>query len=242
LIMTEDSYCLTRRVAGLAVMECLSARTSAFVLAVSFLLVPPSHAEESQSRVPSYIEADRTQAEETLGGALANDVFSDRFTALRKRLIASSLRANPAAGCGAAPAFTLQIVVGVERSPEASAWQEVYVIRCKVDVRRTFLLFLSPKDGMKSVELAPGGTIADATLQRDVLQGASVAAMIGRGTAAGCKRVQVRDTRVTSGTGLSNTPWTEAWTMDACGTSVDVEIKFTPSAQGGTDWSILPYR
>ena len=83
-----------------------------------------------------------------------------------------------------------------------------------------------------------GGTIADVTLQRDVLQGASMAAMVGRGTAAGCKRVQVRDTRVTSGTGLSKTPWTEAWTMDACGTSVDVEIKFTPSAQGGTDWSI----
>ena len=49
-------------------MECLSARTSAFVLAVSFLMAPPSHAEELQSRVPSYIEADRTQAEETLGG------------------------------------------------------------------------------------------------------------------------------------------------------------------------------
>ena len=91
--------------------------------------------------------------------------------------------------------------------------------------------FLSPKDGMKSVELAPGGTIADVTLRRDVLQGASMAAMIGRGTAAGCKRVQVRDTRVTSGTGLSNTPWTEAWTMDAWGTPVDVEIKFTPSAK-----------
>jgi hypothetical protein len=137
-------------------MECLSARTSAFVFAVSLLMVPPSHAEESQSRVPSYIEADRTQAEETLGAALANDVFSDRFTALRKRLIASSLRANPAAGCGNPPAFTLPIVVGLERSPEGSAWRELYVIRCKVDVRRTFLLILSPKDGMKSVELAPG--------------------------------------------------------------------------------------
>ena len=173
-----------------------------------------------------------------IGRGACNDVFSDRFTALRKRQIASSLRDNPAAGCGATPAFTLQIVVGVERSPDGSAWQEVYVIKCKVDVRRTFLLFLLPKDGMKSVELAPGGTIADVTLQRDVLQGASMAAMVGRGTAAGCKRVQVRDTRVTSGTGLSKTPWTEAWTMDACGTSVDVEIKFTPSAQGGTDWSI----
>src|SRR4051794_30258768 len=223
-------------------MECLGARMSAFVLAVSFLMAPPSHAEESQSRVPSYIETDRTQAEETLGGPLANDVFSDRFTALRKRLVASSLRANPAAGCGNPPAFTLQIVVGLERSPEGSVWRELYVIRCKVDVRRTFLLILSPKDGMKSVELAPGGTIADVTLQRDVLQGASVAAMIGRGTAAGCNRVQVRDTRVISGTGLSKPPWTEAWTMDACGTSVDVEIKFPPSAQGGTDWSILPSR
>jgi hypothetical protein len=223
-------------------MECLRARTSAFVLAVSFLMAPPSHAEDSQSRVPGYIEADRTQADQTLGEALANDVFSDRFTALRKRLVASSLRANPAAGCGNPPAFTLPIVVGLERSPDGSAWRELYVIRCKVDVRRTFLLILSPKDGMKSVELAPGGSIADVTLQRDVLQGASAAAMINRATPAGCKRVQVRDTRVTSGTGLSNTPWTEAWTMDACGTSVDVEIKFTLSAQGGTDWSILPYR
>ena len=129
----------------LPLWNALAPRTSAFVLAVSFLLAPPSDAEESQRRVPSYIEADR------------NDVFSDRFTALRKRQIASSLRDNPAAGCGATPAFTLQIVVGVERSPDGSAWQEVYVIKCKVDVRRTFLLFLLPKDGMKSVELAPGG-------------------------------------------------------------------------------------
>jgi hypothetical protein len=43
---------------------------------------------------------------------------------------------------------------------------------------------------------------------------------------------------VTAGTGLSNTPWTEVWVMDVCGTSIDVEIKFTPSPQGGTDWSI----
>ena len=124
------------------------------------------------------------------------------------------------------------------RSPEGSAWLELYVIRCKVDVRRTFLLFLSPKNGMKSVELAPGGTIADVTLQRDVLQGASMAAMIGRGTAAGCKRVQVRDTRGD----IRDRPVEHAVDRgldDGCwGTSVDVEIKFTPSAKGGTDWSI----
>jgi hypothetical protein len=209
-------------------------RAWVFVLA----LAPASHAEESQSRVPGYIEADRTQVEQILGAALANDVFSDRYTALRKELIASSLRANPAAGCATPPAFTLQIVVGLERSPEASAWRELYVIKCKEDVRRTFLLILSAKDGMQSVELAPGGTIADVTLQRDVLQAVSAAAMFNPGTPAGCERVQVRDTRIKSGTGMWNTPWTEAWTMDACGNSVDVEIRFTPSPRGGTDWSI----
>jgi extracellular elastinolytic metalloproteinase len=49
------------------------------MLAASLLMAPLSHAEESQSRMPSYIEADRTQAEQTLGGPLANDVFLDRF-------------------------------------------------------------------------------------------------------------------------------------------------------------------
>jgi hypothetical protein len=173
-----------------------------------------------------------------LGRALAGDIFSDRFTALRKRLIASSLRANPTAGCGEPPAFTLQTVATGETAAEGSAWQERYLIRCKQDVRRTFLLFLSAKDGMKSMELTPGGTIADITLQRDVLQGATTAALINRAAPTKCKNARVRDSRVTAGTGLSNTPWTEVWVMDVCGTSIDVEIKFTPSPQGGTDWSI----
>jgi hypothetical protein len=87
--------------------------------------------------MPGYIEADRTEAEQTLGGTLANDVFSDRFTALRKRLIASSLRDNPAAGCGDPPAFTLQTVAGGQRLPDVSAWMERYVIKVPVrGVRR----------------------------------------------------------------------------------------------------------
>ncbi len=117
---------------------------------------------------------------------------------------------------------------------EASAWQESYLIKCKADVRRTFLL-VSTKKGVKSAELAPGGTIADATLQRDVLQGV-MAATIGRAP-ANCKDVQVRDTRVTFATAMAQ-PWTEVWTLGACGTAIDVEIDFTPSPRGGTDWSI----
>lgn len=188
----------------------------------------------SQAPLPGYIAAERAPAEQVLGPARADEVFSDRLTPLRKRLIAASLRANPAPGCAQPPVFTLEIVAPIEASAEASAWQERYAVQCKPDVRRTFLL-VATKDGMRSAELAPGGTIADATLQRDVLQGA-MAATIGRAPAT-CKDVQVRDTRVTSATGLSQ-PWTEVWTLGACGRSIDVEVRFTPSPRGGTDWTI----
>ena len=55
---------------------------------------------------------------------------------------------------------------------------------------------------------------------------------------AGCKGAQVRNTRVTSATGASQ-PWTEVWSMDACGTPVDINVTFSPSPNGGIDWSIV---
>jgi len=191
-------------------------------------------ATPSNTPVPSYIEADRAGVERALGATLTDQVFSDRFTPLRKQLIAASLRANPAPGCARPPDFVLEIVAPVEVSADASAWQERYLIKCNPDVRRTFLL-VSTKTGMKSAELAPGGTIADATLQQDVLQGV-MTATIGR-VPARCKDIRVRDTRVTSATAISQ-PWTEVWTLAACGKPIDVEVAFTPSPRGGTDWSI----
>jgi hypothetical protein len=125
---------------------------------------------QSPAPVPSYIEADRSPVEQALGPALTREVFSDRFTALRKQLVSTSLGANPAPGCERPPAFTLEVVDPVQASADASAWQERYLIKCKPDVRRTFL-FVSTKNGVKTAELAPGGTITDMTLQRDELQG-----------------------------------------------------------------------
>jgi hypothetical protein len=52
-----------------------------------------------------------------------------------------------------------------------------------------------------------------------------------------CKDVRVRDTRVTSATDGSK-PWTEVWTLAACGKPLDFEVRFTPSPGGGTDWSV----
>jgi hypothetical protein len=191
-------------------------------------------ATPSNTPVPSYIETDRAGVERALGAALTDQIFSDRFTPLRKQLLTASLRANPAPGCARPPEFVLEVVAPIEASADASAWQERYLIKCSPDVRRTFLR-VSTKTGMKSAELAPGGTIADATLQQDVLQGV-MTATIGR-VPARCKDIRVRDTRVTSATAVSQ-PWTEVWTLAACGKPIDVEVAFTPSPRGGTDWSI----
>jgi hypothetical protein len=210
---------------------------SAFAFFIAALPPSPGLAEQAapaKSPVPSYIVADRAATEQMLGAARADEVFSDRLTPLRKRLIAASLRANPASGCAQPPDFTLEVVAPIEASAEATAWQERYLVKCKPDVQRSFVLN-STKGGMKSAELAPGGTIADMTLQRDVLQGV-MAATVGR-VSTKCKDVQVRDTRVTSLTSTSQ-PWTEVWTLAACGTPIDVEVHFTPSPKGGTDWSV----
>ena len=134
---------------------------------------------------PAYIEADRSDADQVLGPALTDNVFSDRFTALRKQLVAASLRGNPASGCAEPPVFTLEVVSPEKPTTEGSAWEETYAINCKERVRRTFLLFLSVKEGMKHSELAPGDTIADAILQRDFLQRRRGRGRAGR---AGCKR------------------------------------------------------
>ena len=95
-------------------MKWFGTLTSAACVLVVPTLANLCRAENVQSGPPDYIEADRTQADKMLGRALAGDIFSDRFTALRKRLIASSLRANPTAGCGEPPAFTLQTVAAGE--------------------------------------------------------------------------------------------------------------------------------
>ena len=212
-----------------ALVPCFGIGLLALAVALDGTSDAASSAAPAQTPVPGYIAAERAPAEQSLGAARADEVFSDRLTPLRKRLIAASLRANPAPGCAQPPVFTLEIVAPLETTADASAaWQERYAVQCKPDVRRTFLL-VAAKDGMRSAELAPGGTIADATLQRDVLQGA-MAATIGR-VPARCKDVQVHDTRVASATGPSQ-PWTEVWTLGACGRSIDVEVRFTPSPRG----------
>ena len=83
----------------------------ALTVAIPWLNASGEAANTTPSKTPpSYIEADRSDADQVLGPALTDNVFSDRFTALRKQLVAASLRGNPASGCAEPPAFTLELV------------------------------------------------------------------------------------------------------------------------------------
>ena len=73
---------------------------------------------------PSYIEADRSDADQVLGSALTDYVFWNGFTALRKQLVATSLRGNPVPGCEDPPVFTLEVVSPEKPTSEGSAWEE----------------------------------------------------------------------------------------------------------------------
>ena len=126
-IMTTGSCCLGRLVCriyryGIAFAPGLLP----FVLALLVLLAPLSHAEElAAERAHGWPGERKERKTEELGPSASKRVFSDRFTALRKRLIASSLRDNPAAGCGATPAFTLRSSWASSAPRRGSAWREL---------------------------------------------------------------------------------------------------------------------
>jgi hypothetical protein len=45
------------------------------------------------------------------------------------------------------------------------------------------------------------------------------------------------DTSVTGSPPNGRDPWVERWTFDLCGKKAALDMTFTPSPNGGTDWS-----
>jgi hypothetical protein len=91
------------------------------------------------------------------------------------------------------------------------------------------------KDRPRVVEMLPGESAADPLLQRDAMQGA-LAALIPA-TPEGCKHPVATDTSVTGSPPNGRDPWVERWTFDLCGKKAALDMTFTPSPNGGTDWS-----
>jgi hypothetical protein len=88
-----------------------------------------------------------------------------------------------------------------------------------------------PQPAPARAPVQPTGTVADATLQRDVLKkiGADEGA-VGGSTAP---------TLVTTrGNGKAGATFIEVWTVNSNGASVDYGVKLTPSDSGGVDFSV----
>ena len=93
---------------------------------------------------------------------------------------------------------------------------------------------------INGIVAASGTTHADLTLQRDTLFYADMGAAM---VAKDCKNMVVTNTRFNAldttsapppGVDPSRHPWSETWTMVACGHRVDVPFKFIPDNRGTT--------
>ena len=98
---------------------------------------------------------------------------------------------------------------------------------------------VKPDGSLLTTPLLPGTTIADPQLQRDSVQYAAA----GMGSLPpGCNQGGVVDTRYVGlegeppGTRLAEgqapRPWTEVWTLEACGKRANVMMQFSPDATG----------
>jgi hypothetical protein len=87
----------------------------------------------------------------------------------------------------------------------------------------------------KSIQL-PGNTMADPVLQRDAAQ---IVMLLESGEQSRCVQRKIINTEVTARpTDPGKAPWIERWTVDRCGSLIDYQVKFIPSATGGTDVSV----
>lgn len=82
----------------------------------------------------------------------------------------------------------------------------------------------------------PGGSMANAVLQKDLVEQIAMLEMI---FGEGCKKFRVVDTEVVEPPATLNVDrWVERWTVDRCGTKVYYRMQLTPSKGGGTDFGV----
>jgi hypothetical protein len=208
-------------------------------LAVSVMapLAGPS-AAQAQGETPRYITAKPDRVANAFGRGVAAKIFSGDYTTLRQQAVLRSQRAIPGFDCPADPQIALAEVIPFPVRQGAVSWIERFVLGCTPPTMRNFLLILEGEQP-RVLELLPGRTNADPRLQRDALQSAAAIAVVAR--PQGCDKPIVTETRITTPPERGGL-WVERWSYDLCGTKAEVDVTFTPSGRGGTDWSATPVK
>jgi len=184
--------------------------------------------------LPTYIRVKPAPVIKSLGADIAHKIFSHEFTSVRQLAISHSASVIPGYECPRDPAVALTDVVPFKVKPGVTSWIEGYVVGCKPRTKRSFLVMLEDNKP-QFAELLPGLSIADPLLQRDAVPGAQASAKAAR--PEGCEKSVVSDTRLAEPLTAAGRPWVELWTLDQCGTEHRIEMRFTPSKEGGTRWA-----
>lgn len=143
----------------------------------------------------------------------------------RRRVVARRLVALPVR-----PQF-----IATRQVPVAGAWVErVAIRRCGSVVQHNIFVTASKVRGLVARAGFPGTTRAALDLQIAVGKRALKRVLEFR---RGCRRVDIVDTKVTGGSRNPRAPWTEVWTIWACGKLVRQTWEFTPGA-GGTSYRL----
>lgn len=195
-------------------------------------------ASAAPPRAPAYIKADRAAVEKAFGAAITGNIFSDRLTGSRKKLVAATLKANPAPGCKGAPGFTLVAISPIQANQEGTIWEERYEIACEPRVRRSALITATRKTGLQMIESVPGDTSTDTKLRKEF-----VPKLLEVAAAPGCEapQITVADSRTLAMPEKAGAPWSESWTLNACGMRKEIEVAFTPDAAAGViTWQFTP--
>ena len=118
--------------------------------------------------------------------------------------------------------------------PVSGRWQVISHVQGCGETRAFNLNYIVGPNGLTRVGTLPGTTIADPWLQHDALTYAQMA-MVNL-TPAGCDEHLFVDTAFeglkTGRAGPHAAPWTEKWTIRACGVEAVVRMHFTPDATG----------
>lgn len=134
---------------------------------------------------------------------------------------------------------TIEMPPGADR-PATGVWRLGYdVTRCET-VKRYNLLYRALPNGVTRTTMAPGRSIADIQLQLDAW---GMALVNLRTMRPDCPQPAILDTQLNGGMPRPGDPWREKWTVVGCGPQVDLDMRFTPSPQGGTGFAVgMPAR
>lgn len=193
------------------------------------LLAASAHAQSADARDEKSILRALANASSTLKDKVAV-VLGQQQAAIDKRCPLGDLKPDLITVLND-PAFNLNGI------PERGDWMVHYATKaCKTETTRTAVFHGGPK-GVAIEAAAPGATLADASLGKDVWTAFQRAAKRAK---PDCDDMTLIDTAIAEAPVSSATYWREAWIGRVCGAQMGQIVSFYPSAKGTMFRMALP--